>query len=84
MTDIKSQDEAAPAARREPLLTYADVQRILGVSRGTVDYLVEHKGLPVRRLTSRTHRFMPDEVEVWLRNRCSDPAAGQPDDENAA
>jgi len=56
---------------------------MLRISRGTLFRYID-QGLPVHRLSRRVIRFDQAEVNAWVRNRCSAPAAGQPDDENVA
>jgi len=65
------------------MLKTFDVMRILRISRGTLFRYID-AGLPVHRLSPRVIRFDADEVQAWVRNRCSDPAAGQDDDEDVA
>lgn len=57
--------EAAPAADLDPLLTAADLARILGVRAKRVYEL----GIPCIRLSARSIRWRRRDVAAWLSSR---------------
>lgn len=60
----------------EPLLTRAEVKRILKVTDPTLQRLIELEGFPrpCYRITERGHRWKPQDVTEWLESR----RAGEP------
>jgi excisionase family DNA binding protein len=57
------------AAVIEPLLSLADVARVLGVSRAQVYVLIRAHGLPARKLSERVTRVHPADLSTWLESR---------------
>lgn len=50
----------------ELLLTFKDVEQMLGVSRNTLRRLIKEDGLPVVDLGSRNPRIRMQDFEQWL------------------
>ncbi len=48
------------------LLTYDDMVKILGLSKGALYGMVHRNAIPHMRLTGRIVRFHPEEIERWL------------------
>lgn len=51
----------------EPLLTYRDLERWLGLSEKSIKRLIDAEGLPAVRM-GRAIRFRRREVEAWIEN----------------
>jgi predicted DNA-binding transcriptional regulator AlpA len=69
-------------------ISKAKLAAMLDVDSQTIDRYIAEEGLPVVKLTTKTHRFEIDAVYAWLDSRCSRraPASTVPtaDDEAAA
>ena len=61
----------------EPTLTPRQLARRLRVSPSTIRKWVERDGLPAIRPSRRTIRFVPSQVEAWLRDRTSANKGGR-------
>ncbi|MBU6375013.1 MAG: helix-turn-helix domain-containing protein [Bdellovibrionales bacterium] len=48
------------------LLTYDDIHRIIGGTKGAIYSLVHRNAIPHIRITSRIVRFHPEEIARWL------------------
>lgn len=60
--------------------TDIDVMKFLEVSRPTLYNLRRYEGLPAHKLRpgkASPVRYFRDEIEAWLRNRCSSGTPGQ-------
>jgi excisionase family DNA binding protein len=53
----------------EPLLTYRQLERELGVKKNTLFYWVSKGEIPHVRLGARTVRFRRSDLEAWLASR---------------
>lgn len=61
-----------------PYLTTAEVADRLGIKPATVRTLVSRDGLPAHYV-ARSFKFIPAEVDAWLRSRDSSGAVYSPD-----
>jgi hypothetical protein len=65
-----------PSRDRERLITRAEFQQMLAVSRATLERLLARKRMLPPIVLSRTcHRWQLGTVLDWLRDGCPDPAA---------
>lgn len=71
--------------RKSRWLSVADACTYAGVSRATL-YRYIDDGLPSHQPAGRNGRrlFDQDEIDAWLRNRCSDRVAGHDAEQAAA
>jgi excisionase family DNA binding protein len=68
-TQVKSDDDRP--------MTQPEVAAYLRIDPRTVALLTRTKGLPAHHLGHKTVRYYRDEIDRWLRNRCSSPVARQ-------
>lgn len=58
------------------LMEAADVARRLGIKESTVKHWVKKKKIPFTKV-GRLTRFVPDDIETWIRSRSTTPAAAE-------